>query len=302
MVKRLLILLSMMALSLSSFAQTDRFEQRYNLLVSKFGPAGVGVETLLDNWEAADSADARVHLARFQFWMEKAKTEQIVSKAEKKYLGMSPLFSLKDSTVTDVHYYQETFYDDEMYGKAIKAVDKTIALRPSDLEYRFMKANAYIAYEKGSPDMALVYLQRLADMHGNEWNYNSQVADEAFFADAMQEYCYSFYTLGTPAAMEAFRALSETMGSIYPDNADFMNNIGAYWLVGMNDSKKALKQYQKVLKKFPGDMTAIKNCVIISRRDKNTKSEIKYLKLMEQYGEDSDRASAQLRIKALESR
>ena len=157
----------MMALSLSSYAQTNRFEQRYNMLVSKFGPAGVGVETLLDNWEAADSTDAKVHIARFQFWMEKAKTEQIVSKAEKKYLGMSPLFSLKDSTGTDVHYYQETFYDDEIYGNAIKAVDKAIALRPSDLEYRFMKANAYIAYEKGSPDMALVYLQRLSDMHGD---------------------------------------------------------------------------------------------------------------------------------------
>ena len=65
---------------------------------------------------------------------------------------------------------------------------------------------------------------------------------------------------------------------------------------------KALKQYSKVLKKFPSDYTAIKNCIIISRKDRNTKQEIKYLKMMAQYGPEKDRISSQARLEALQKK
>ena len=53
---------------------------------------------------------------------------------------MAPLLSLKDSTGVDVYYFQESFYDDEGYGKAIKAIDKAIRLSEDNLGYRFAKA------------------------------------------------------------------------------------------------------------------------------------------------------------------
>ena len=149
--------------------------------------------------------------------------------------------------------------------------------------------------------MALAYLIDLTEQFGHrEWSFDGKKVDNDFLADAMQEYCYSFYSLGTPSSMEAFLILSEKLSAIFPQSPDFQNNIGAYWLVGKQDAKKALKQYSKVLKKFPSDYTAIKNCIIISRRDSNTKQEIKFLKMMLQHGPEAERLAAQRRMDALQ--
>ena len=121
--KKLIFVFWGILLTINGFAQADRFEQRYSLLVSRLGESGVGVETLIDNWEAADSLNPKVYMARFNYWLSKSRGDKVVQKYQKKYLGMAPLLSLKDSTGVDVYYFQESFYDDEGYGNAIKAID-----------------------------------------------------------------------------------------------------------------------------------------------------------------------------------
>lgn len=288
-------------ISVMSYAQSEKYEQRYNLLVSKLGPAGVGVETVLNAWEQADSSDSKMLLARFNYYFTKSQSNQVVSKSVRKYLGMEPMLTLKDSKGTDVYYYQETFYDDELYGKAVKAADKAIVFYPEKLDFRFLKANAYIAYEKESPDMAIAYLLSLADesVSRKVWLYNDEPADAGFFSEAMLEYCFSFYSIGTPAAMKAFLALSERMNQIDPKNPAFINNIGSYYLVAENDFKTALKYYNKVLKDYPDDYTAIKNCVLLARRQNNVKLEKKYLQKLAEHGSEAEKLSAQARLQQL---
>ena len=192
-------------------------------------------------------------------------------------------------------------YDDELYGMAVKAADRAISIYPEKLDFRFLKANAYIAYEKESPDMAIAYLLSLADesITRKVWLYNEQPSDAKFFSEAMLDYCFSFYTIGTPAAMKAFLALSERMNQIDPKNPGFINNIGSYHLVVNEDYKTALKYYSKVLKMQPDDYTAIRNCVTIARRQKNVKMEKKYLQMLLQHGSDSDKLSAQARLQQI---
>ncbi len=288
-------------ISVMSFAQSDKYEQRYNLLVSKLGPAGVGVETVLNTWEQADSSDSKMLLGKFNYYFTKSQSSQVVTKPTKKYLGMEPVLTLKDSTGTDIFYYQEIMYDDELYGMAIKAADKAIGFHPEKLDFRFMKANAYIAYEKESPDMAIAYLLALADesVSRKVWLYNEEPADAKFFSEAMLEYCFSFYSIGTPAAMNAFLALSERMNRIDPKNPAFINNIGSYHLVARNDYKTALKYYNKVLKDYPDDYTAIKNCVLLARRQNNVKLEKKYLQKLAVHGSDAEKLSAKARLEQL---
>lgn len=288
-------------ISVMSFAQSDKYEQRYNLLVSKLGPAGVGVETVLNTWEQADSSDSKMLLGKFNYFFTKSQSSQVVTKPTKKYLGMEPVLTLKDSTGTDVFYYQEIMYDDELYGMAIKAADRAIGFHPEKLDFRFMKANAYIAYEKESPDMAIAYLLALADesVSRKVWLYNEEPADAKFFSEAMLEYCFSFYSIGTPAAMNAFLALSERMNRIDPKNPAFINNIGSYHLVAKNDYKTALKYYNKVLKDYPDDYTAIKNCVLLARRQNNVKLEKKYLQKLAVHGSDAEKLSAKARLEQL---
>ena len=293
-----------MALDLS--AQTsEKYEQRYELLLSQFGPAGVGIETVLNKWEAVDSTDAKMLYARFNYLFTKAQTSAVVAKPERKYLGMEPLLTLKDSLGNDVFYYQVNEFDDQLYAQAVKTIDRTISLYPDRLDYRFVKANAYIAYEKESPDMALAYLLDLADRYSDRkgrWTYEGEKVDDSFFADAMQEYCYSFYSIGTSSSMEAFLGLSQKMLQLYPDNTGFLSNIGSYHMLANGDYKTALKYYSKVLKKKPDDYTAIKNSALAARKLNNRKLEIKYLRMLVEHGPEKDKIVAESRLKALENK
>jgi Flp pilus assembly protein TadD len=284
MMKRIITIAALLLVFLSLSAQSDRYEQRYNLLVSKVGNAGVGVETLLDNWAKADSTNENLLKARFNYYYTKAQSSQIVKKPSKKYLGMEPLLSLKDTSGTNIYYFQEVIFDDELFGQAVKAVDKAVGLYPDNIDYRFLKANAYMAYEKESPDMALAYLLDLAGKDAQRtrpWTYEGKKAGMDFLQSAMQEYCYSFYQIGSPQAMRAFLVLSEEMLRLHPDNTDYMNNIGSYHMVASDDYKTAMKWYRKVLKKDASNMAALQNSVVAARKAGNRKLEDKYRQMLD---------------------
>lgn len=274
-------------LALSVSAQTVNYENRYNLLVAQVGPAGVGVETLLDKWQAADSTDRKMLTARFDYYFAKSQSEEVVKKSRKKYLGMDPLLSLKDTTGASVYYFREVFYDDEYFARALKAADKVAALYPDDLDYRFLKANALVAYEKESPDMALAYLSDLIaenESRTRPWNYEGKKMEDSFFSDAMQEYCRTFYTLGSEAAMNVFYNLSKRMYELYPSQVCFLSNMATYHLVAKDDPKTALKLYGKVLKKAKDDETALRNSYVAASKSGNDKLKEKYRQQLVHYG------------------
>ena len=61
-----------------------------------------------------------------------------------------------------------------------------------------------------------------------------------------------------------------------------------------------MNYYGKVLKINPKDYTAIKNCVLMARKNKDVKLEKKYLPMLIAVTEDDmERASAEARLKAL---
>lgn len=290
-------------LLLPFIAGAQDFGRRYERLVERVGLCGVGVETLLDSWAVAEPDNANMLTARFNFWLTKGQGSEVVARSEKKYLGLDPVIVLKDSTGVDVYYYEVLKYDDERFREAIASVDRAIAMYPERLDFRFMKANAYVSYERESPDMALANLLSLVnDFIGSkaQWTYGGEPADDDFFAAAMQEYCISFYTLGTPGSYEAFRKLSEEMLRHCPDNPDFMTNMGSYNMLVRKDFKTAIKYYDKVLKKYPDNYTSIKNSVLASRRMGNVKLEKKYLRMLMEHGTDSERMQAQTRLEMLQ--
>jgi tetratricopeptide (TPR) repeat protein len=291
-----------LVLLLPSLAAAQDFERKYNLLVERVGPSGVGVETVIENWAKAQPDNDKMLTAKFNFWLTKGQDTEVVAKSQKKYLGMDAMLALKDSTGADVYYFEVLKYDDECFREAIASVDRAIAMYPERLDFRFMKANAYISYERESPDMALANLLSLVNdfKAGKEkWTYDGQPADDEFFASAMQEYCVSFYTLGTTGSYEAFRKLSEVMLGHYPDNPGFMSNLGSYHMLVKKDFKTALKYYNKVLKRHPDDYISIRNSALASRRLGNVKMEKKYLQMLVEHGTESDRIQAQARLDML---
>lgn len=299
---RIAVLAAALLIALPSVVRAQDYERKYNILVERVGMAGVGVQTLLDNWAKAEQDNPVMLTAKYHFWLTKAQSSEVLARTEKKYLGMDPMLSLKDSTGADIYYFEVLKYDDECFREAIASVDRAVVMYPERLDFRFMKANAYISYERESPDMAMANLISLVNdfYAGKEkWTYGGEAADDVFFADAMQDYCYSFYTLGTPASYEAFRKLSELMLEHDSDNTGFMNNIGSYHMLVKKDFKTAVKWYSKVLKKQPDDYTAIKNSALAARRMGNVKMEKKYLQMLVQHGTDVDKIQAQGRLDML---
>lgn len=284
---------------------TERYAERYGLLVSRLGYDGVGIETLLNAWEEADSSDIRIPEARFRYYFAKSGRDSVVTSTSRKHLGADPILSLKDSTGTSIYYYNEYFYDDAYFAEAMKNIGKAISMAPKRLDLLTLRADALCAYEKGSPDMALARLKDIADAWDGDrdgWEYPGDTVDGDFMKALMQQYCALFYTTGTQASYSAFRALSEKLLSVWPDDPTFMANIGSYMLVAEDNPKAAVKWYNKVLKVKPGDYAAIKNCIIAARKMNNTRLEKKYLPLLMEYGPESERKAAGLRLEALSSK
>lgn len=293
-------------LSLPAQTTNEEFKTRYETQVKRLGYDGIGVETLLDRWEKAFPEDLDMLLGKYNYYLSKSVSSQIVPKDQDRFLGAKPMLSLKDSLGKDVKYFQENFYVDSLFALSSQAIDKAIKLFPDRLDLRIVKITSLIGYEKESPDMATSALSSLIDYDGTShpvWKYGEETADKDLFSSAIQEYCATFYSIGTGTSYESFRSLSEKMLKYHPDNAVFMTNLGTWNFVVKKDNKAALKYYNKVLKMEPDNYTAIKNCVLMATRDKNVKLEKKYLPMLAKYGQsDAEKMSAQARIDALNSK
>ena len=176
--KRILTFLVALALPLTLLAQTPQedYVRRYNNLVGRVGLAGVGVETLLDRWAEDYPEDLQQYLARFSFWFTKAQTTSVIQLPQDRYLGREPLLPMTDSLGRKNNFFEDTAYDDEMFGQALDALDKAIALEPKKLDLRLLRIDALTAYEKGSPDMALSALKALVDENYKQhpaWTHES---------------------------------------------------------------------------------------------------------------------------------
>lgn len=300
--RRLILAAMLSAACTASFAQTTgrEFLERYNRLVKNVGNTGVGVETLLGKWEEAFPEDEDMLAASFLFYYEKCQESVTVSRSTGTYLGQKPVLQLKDSLGNNVNYFYDTNFDDELFGRAQQYIEKANQISPLKLENRLAAVTALVNYEKESPDMALSKLKDIVVFNYSsrpEWTYDGNPVDNDTFKSLVQEYCYSFFRLATSSGYESFRSLSEMMLRYNPDDVLFMDNIGSYYLVGKEDSKTALKYYNKVLKIKPDDMTAIQNSVILSRKMKNEKLEKKYLAMLAQYAEEeTSRLSAKARL------
>ena len=289
-----------------SFAQTTReeFAARYKTLSSKLGPDGVGIETLVNRWEAAFPDDPDMTAAKYSYYFYKSATVKIIPLAKERYLGRQPVLPpYVDSLGVKRAWFEDTEYDDSLFAIANSAIDRAINYHPERLDLRFVKLNWLMNYEKESPDMTLALLKELVDENyksSPKWEYPGMEVTPEVFKTFMQDYCYAFYRIGSEASAEAFKSFSETMLSHHPSDPLFLDNIGSYYLVFKEDTKTALKYYNKVLKKNPDDLTAIRNCILAARRDKNVKLEKKYLPMLVKYGEtEADRKGAEARLQAL---
>ncbi len=302
----LLILLAFASLSAAAQEPKEEFARKYNNLVGRVGPAGLGVETLLDKWQAAWPDDPQQQVARFAFCFARCQSTAVIQLDKDRYLGREPIVPMTDSLGRKCNWFEDPVFDEALYAEANLAIDRAIGLDPWRLDYRMAKIDAMIAYEKGEPEMATKELKSLADKHFKEhpvWKYQGlgEVSEEQFKA-FMQDYCAALFRLGTERSAECFKGLSEHLLQYCKDEPMYLDNLGSYYLV-KKEYKKALKYFDQVLKKHPDDQTALRNGLLLARAKQDVKLEKKYLAQLARYGEsETDRKSAQVRLEALEKK
>lgn len=284
--KKIFLVLAVAALAASPlYSQTtaEEYHNRYNSLSAKVGPAGLGIETLLDKWENDFPEDTEMMNARITYYLLKAQSYQVIQKDQSKYLGNQPLMTLKDTLGKSHNYFQDVIYDDEYFSAANKMMDKAINLNPLDLQLRTDKLAMLASYEKEEPDMFTQNLLSLIDFNFSShpvWTVGGTKASEDAFPDMVQEECYTLFTISSPTSMASFKTVSEKMLAYMPKSTNFLSNVGSYYLSFAKDPKTAIKYYSKVLKLDPGNYAAAKNCVIAARRLKDKKLEKKYLQIL----------------------
>ena len=251
----------------------DDYLAKYQRQVRNAGVAGVGVQTIVDNWIAACPDDARAYEARFSYCFAKSRSTEIQPKNSERYLGQKPVLTLKDSTGRDVNYFQEDVFVDSLFASCLTAIDKALSLKPLELRYHFDKITAMLSYEKDCPDLSYNLVNELIDSFvknkGADWTLDNEALPEdrdEVFCQCIGEFCYTFFQIGSPSSYRYFLALSEKMNKLYPKNPVFLDNIGSYWQVAEKNDKKALKYYKKALKLDPQDYAALNNIRLINRR------------------------------------
>ncbi len=250
------------------------YRQKFDRQVRNVGVTGVGVETIVSRWEEDCPDDPDMLVAKFDFNYAKSVSSGVVQRPTQRYLGEKPILTLKDSTGADVFYYQVAEFNDEYFSIALQSISRAVHLKPRELRYRFDKINALVAYEKDSPDMSYSEIKTLVSEYSSskndEWTLDSKplaagvdsrISPE--FSQAMGEYCYALYKVGTPLAYDYFLQLSTMMNKLEPKNPVFIDNIGSYWQVAKKNNKKAEKYYKKALKIDPQDYAATTNLKII---------------------------------------
>lgn len=270
--KKAFIVTAVLAACVQLYAQpavtSEEYQAKYDRQVRNVGFGGVGVETILDKWEA-DYPDAlEPKIGRANYYYAKSQSTGMITLSEPRYLGTKPVLTLKDDDGNDVNYFQDITYDDEYFSQCQTLLDDYMREDPDELRYRFIKISSLLAYEKGDPVLTEAEMNKLIDQNKKAWCLDGQPTDEATFIDAVQELCFSIYAVGTPACYEAFLRLSTRMNKLYPKNTAFIDNIGSYWLVHGKNYKKAISYYKKALKIDPEDVAAIRNMKLAERESK----------------------------------
>ena len=271
MKKILSAIFAAIAISAALYAQTtpQEYLEKYSRLIQRLGYAGVGIETYIDKWEEAFPQDGRMLEARCNYYLAKSMTTEIVPKDRSKFLGNKPVLSLPDSTGGKVNYFEENFFDDEVFGTAVKYIDRAIQLYTHDILYRADKINLLLAYEKESPDLAVAEIENLVEMEQTshpEWTFDGTPIGDGEFAQLISGYCVSLYNVGSPLSYEAFLSVSKQMSKLEPKEPNWLDNIGSYWLVARGNDKKAMSFYKKALKLDKEDEVALSNIKLIERR------------------------------------
>lgn len=236
-------------------------------------------------WERSAPADAQLWIDRFNYDFNRSRHEEIVLRGAQDSLRAagesSERLILTDSAGNEAGSLGwRIVFDEELFTRAIAAIDRGIALHPDRLDMYLGRAAAFAYAERyGRMTDALCALVARAAENGGRWiapdgRTVRQVAAQELIADYLQDYVNTLFDAAPTAdgeADDALGRLARCEAEYCPESVVALNNLGA-WHYGAGRIDEALDCFVRASAVDPSDGTMLYNIgyLYLRRGDKES--------------------------------
>lgn len=290
------------SLLFSVAAEAQSFKERYADVVSKDDP--VAEEEFLREWEMADSNDAELYTAFFNYYVNKSRRESITIGETKPDKGEFLVLTETDSTKkTSGYMYNNVEYDPDLIRKGFYYADKGIEKFPSRLDMRFGKIYVYsLLGDYDNYTKEIIKTINYSDTNNNKWFWtdNEPLANgKKTMLDGLQGYILQLYETNDDGLLKNMMQIAEATLKYYPDNVESLSNLSiVYLLWGQFDEALGVLLVAENLN--PTDFVVLGNIAQAYKLKGNKAEAIKYYKLMLEHGDNDAKAYARSQIELLE--
>lgn len=274
------------------------YQQQCNDLVSKKDTAAQ--RQLLEKWALADSSDAELYVAYFNYYANKSHSSML--ELGRKPKGKEAL-TLTDSTKKTVGYlYGNSSFDPVILQKGFDWIDKGIQKFPARLDMRFGKVYMYGKvedYEDFTTELVKAIDYSAVIKNKWSWSNGKPLNDpEKFLLGNVQTYVLQLYNTGNDSLLGNMKQISEAVLKQYPDHVESLSDLAIVYML-REQYDEALTALLKAEKLAPKDAIVLNNIAQAYKRKGDKKNAVTYYKKVEKYGNDEEKEFAKKQLEEL---
>lgn len=261
----------------------------------------VGQWDLLQEWEKKNNNDPELYTSYFNYYVQKSMSEVIRLDSDK---GTGESLQITDSANQVVGYiHGETGYNPKYLTLGFEAIDKGITKFPNRLDMRFGKIHMLGQahnYDSFTSEIIRSIDYSVKNKNKWQWTLNESVKEpKDFLLDNIQTYVNILFDLGDGQS-ENIRRIAEATLKHYPDHVVSLSNLGVSYIFENNYSK-ALAPLLTAEKRSPKDPIILGNIAYVYVHLNDTKKAIEYYEKVIESGDEDAKRFAEEQLKKLKA-
>ena len=260
----------------------------------------VNTKKILLEWEKVNNNDPEFYVAAVNFYFNQSQEEVLSLTTEH---PKSESLTLKDETGKTAGYIgSSVYYKSKYLKKTFWYFDEAIKKFPNRLDIRFGKIYSLEKigdYENFTKE--IISAIEYSKVINNQWLWseNKKYDDgKKGFLGSIQDYINQLFNTNNDALLKNMRVISEEVLKHYPNEIEFVTNIGTTYLIE-NNMDKALEYLLSAEKINNKDYIVLNNIGRAYEIKGDTSNAIKYYELTEKYGDEYAKEEAKKELKKL---
>lgn len=304
-VNRKYIVIMIGLILLPSVMAAQSMKEEYEALLLEDDP--LQEEEFLKRWELADSNDAELYTAYFNFYVNQSRNENLAIGKDKPDTNDFLVLNESDTTQKEPagYIYNNVTYDTGLIKKAFHYADKGIEKFPMRLDIRFGKIYVYSLlgdYDKYTNEIIKTIEYSSENNNNWHWEDNKKLEDgKKVFLDGLQGYILHIYETGDNRLLKYMIQIAETTLQYYPDSVESLTNMAIVCLL-WEEYDEALKTLLAAEKLRPDDMVVLGNIAQAYKLKGDKGNAIKYYMRIIDRGDADAKSYAKSQIEALGDR